>query len=136
MKSMVVGAPACGLVVAALCIAPAAAGSPTNPICEKVRTGMVCETDPPGMNFDAALGLPCRGLYPYYIFGRGPGGDLICKGQPVGQFGQGIWASRSQVLFGVQLPGFGCPSWVKGGAVAQTNDGRALFCEKDTWVVP
>lgn len=136
MKSMVIGAAACGLIVAAVGITPSAAGSPANPMCEKVRTGMVCEADPPGMNFDAVLGQPCRGIYPVFIFGRGPSGELVCEGAPVGRYGQGIWASRTQVLFGgSQQPGFGCPSWVPGGAAAQTGDGRALLCEGDTWVV-
>lgn len=135
MKSILIPAVACGLITAAAGTTPAAAGSPANPICEKVRTGIVCEADPPGVKADAALGQPCRGLYPFYIFGRGPSGELVCQGAPVGRFGQGIWASRTQVLFGVQLAGFGCPSWVPGGAAAELGDGRALLCEGDSWVI-
>jgi hypothetical protein len=137
MKSMAMGAAACGLIVAAVGAAPGAASSPANPICEKVRTGMVCEQDPPGMLFDAVLGQPCRGMYPFYIFGRGPSGELVCRqdGARVGQFTEGVWAPRTQVLFGVQLPGFGCPSWLPGGAAAQTTDGRGLRCQDTSWIV-
>ena len=137
MKSMAKGTVACVLIVAAVGTSPAAAGSPANPICEKVRTGMVCEQDPPGTQFDAALGQPCRGLYPFYLFGRGRSGELVCHqdGARVGQAMEGIWLARTQALFGVQLPGFGCPSWLPGGAAAQTNDGRGLLCEGTSWVV-
>lgn len=135
MKSGVIPALACALIAAAAGTAPNAAGAPANPVCERVRTGMVCEADPPGVAYDAVLGQRCGGMFPYYLFGRGPSGGLICAGAPAGRFGDGIWASRTQVLFGVQLAGFGCPSWVPGGAAAQTGNGRALLCEGDTWVV-
>src|SRR5262245_21247796 len=48
MRSAVPGGAACGLIVAAVGAAPAATGGPANPICETVRTGVVCEADPLG----------------------------------------------------------------------------------------
>ena len=137
MKPIAIPAVACAVIAVALGTSPAVAGSPTNQRCENVRTGMVCQADPPGMNFDAALGQTCRGVNPFYIFGRGRGGELVCRydGLRFGQTGEGVWSPRTQMLFGVQQAGFGCPSWVPGGAAAETGDGRGLRCEGDTWVV-
>lgn len=105
------------------------AGSSTaaaSPICEKVAGGMVCEQDPPGMHYDAVYLRQCSSNH-RYIFGRGPNGEnLVCSG---GGPGGPVWGT-APTLFGVQQPGAACPSWLPGGAAAQTLDGIALICQR------
>jgi hypothetical protein len=112
---------------------PAAAeASPANPICEKVLGGTICEQDPPGMHYEAVYLRGCTNFH-HNIFGRSLNGEnLVCAGGgPSGP----VW-NPAPTLFGEQLPGGACPSWLPGGAAAQTPDGLALVCQRGVgWTV-
>ena len=108
-------------------VSPVASSNPSNPQCEKVNGGTVCEEDPPGMHYDAVYLQPCDNLH-FYIFGRDAqsGDNLVCHWNP--NTGTGIW-DRGITLFGVKRLGGACPSWISGVAAAQSLNGRALVCE-------
>ena len=109
-----------------------ALASPANPICEKVLGGTVCEQDPPGMHYNAVYLQQCNNNL-RYIFGRGAdGGNLVCAG---GGPGGPVWGS-APTLFGEQSPGGACPSWIPGGAAAQTPNGIALICQRGVGWTP
>jgi hypothetical protein len=120
------------LIVAVLGYPVVAQASPANPICEKVLGGTICEHDPPGMHYDAVYLRGCSSFH-RNIFGRSSNGEnLVCAG---GGPGGPVWGP-APTLFGEQLPGGACPSWLPAGAAAQTPDGYALVCQRGVgWTV-
>jgi hypothetical protein len=83
--------------------------------------------DVPGMNYAAALNAPCDNT-DRFIFGRGPGGEVMqCHWIP-NQWPPvytGFWVS-SYPLYGVHNLGEPCEN--PRGSAAQTPDGIALVC--------
>ena len=89
--------------------------------------------DVPGINYEAALAAPCF-QWDRFIFGRGPGGEVLaCHWIPnQGYLGwdspspayTGFWVI-SPKLYGVQAVGAPCPG---SQAAAQSPDGLPMVC--------